>query len=364
MKLFEAAIKTAATKEDYLNGMRYFKDFTKIQKYEELIKMKPKKLTELIEDYILHRRETNSPNSTGFYYYPIQTFLEMNDVLLNFKKLKRLFPSKVKSVVERGWFTDEIEKMLKCCSNTKQRAIIHFEAASGGRVGIFDGLLMKHLLVIDDPDVGKCYAITGYADEREEYTTFLTPEATAELDNYLNKRRSDNEVIDVNSPVFRSNYAFGSSQVSIASSESLGSIVRYVQHKSGLRDPSTKKWNRYPVSSNHGFRHRFDEILKSTDGINPHLAEKMFAHTSRLIPLDAVYNNPNTGKRFEEYKKLIFTLSIDQTEMQKIEMHKQQEKITELEKQKTVIANQAEQLEIMQDELERVNRWMKSKDQL
>jgi len=68
-----------------------------------------------VEEYILHRRKTNHPNSIGGYYHPIQTFLEMNDVLINFKKMRRLLPTKQKTGVERGWNDDEIRQMLEVC---------------------------------------------------------------------------------------------------------------------------------------------------------------------------------------------------------------------------------------------------------
>ena len=64
-----------------------------------------------MEEYILYRRNTNHPNSTSGYYHLIQTFLEMNDVLINFKKMRRLLPAKQKTAVERGWNEDEIRQM-------------------------------------------------------------------------------------------------------------------------------------------------------------------------------------------------------------------------------------------------------------
>ena len=63
------------------------------------------------------------------------------------------------------------------------------------------------------PDFGKCYAINGYAGEIEEYTTFLTPEATIALDKYLDKRRADGESITYTSPVLRERYRMGSQPV-------------------------------------------------------------------------------------------------------------------------------------------------------
>jgi hypothetical protein len=63
--------------------------------------------------------------------------------------------------------------MLLVANDTRSQAIIHFENASGGRIGIFNGLKRKHLKEIGDETYGKYYAIIGYANEREEYITFL-----------------------------------------------------------------------------------------------------------------------------------------------------------------------------------------------
>ncbi|WP_316506057.1 hypothetical protein [Nitrosopumilus sp.] len=76
-------------------------------------------------------------------------------------------------------------------------------------IGIFNGLKIKHLKEIDDETYGKCYAIIGYADEREEYITFLTPEAAKTLDQYFEKRRADGEKLTPESPIFREKYLLG-----------------------------------------------------------------------------------------------------------------------------------------------------------
>ena len=348
MEIFYESLKTESTKQNYKDCMKWFKEFAKLEKYQDILDLDSEKLTKLIFSYIIYRKNNNNPNSIGFYYYPIQAFLEMNDILLNFKKLKRIFPAKIKTVIERGWTTEEIQKMLDVCSNSKQRAIIHFENASGGRLGIFNGLKIKHLIEINDPDVGKCYAIIGYADEIEEYTTFLTPEATKALDDYFAKRRADNEIINDESPVFRSNYCMGNAKVKPATSKTLGSIPAYAQKQAGLRDPTTKKWGRFPVSRNHGFRHRFDEVIKSVIGINVHLAEKMFAHTSRIVTLDGTYHTPKIENSFKEYKKIISLLTIDQTKAKDLKIQQQDNIISELQDYKKEI----QELKIKQNKIE------------
>ena len=72
----------------------------------------------------------------------------MNDVLINFKKMRRLIPAKQKTIVERGWNEDEIRWMLKVCGTALQHSVIHFENGSGTRVWIFDDLKMKHIFLI------------------------------------------------------------------------------------------------------------------------------------------------------------------------------------------------------------------------
>ena len=66
----------------------------KIENYDKFVELPEKKIQNVIEDYILELRETEHPNSIPTYYYPIQTFLEMNDVMINFKKMRRLFPQR------------------------------------------------------------------------------------------------------------------------------------------------------------------------------------------------------------------------------------------------------------------------------
>ena len=320
MKMFKAGVKTNATWNLYIYYLTKFKDWAEYDNFTEIIETDSKKLQTKLEDYVLHLVEIAHPNSIPKMWFGIQTFLEMNDVLLNFKKIRRLFPSMVKTAIERGWNTDEVGQMLSVSNTLMQKAIVHFENASGGRLGIMDNLMMKHLKRIKD-----CIAITGYADSKEEYITFLTPEATIALDEYHDKRRADGEKITLDSPVFRKVYREGSPIVKTATIQQISAMVLRIQRRAGLRDPKLKKGNRFPISTNHGFRHRFDEIIKSVPGVNPHIAEKMFAHTSRIIALDTIYNNPNLEKEFTEYEKIIPYIMIDENERNKIEIAKKEE---------------------------------------
>lgn len=315
IKIFLASIRSQKTKRSYLISLDRFKKTCKFDSFDEFVSRESKQIQNIVEDYILVlREELPNPNSVPTYYYPIQTFLEMNDVMINFKKMRRMFPEQVKTAVERGWTLEEIRKMLSLADNLRTIAVIHFENASGGRIGIFEGLLMKHLVEINDEKYGKCYAIVGYAESLEEYITFLSPEATYSLDNYLDSRRNTGEKITKESPIFIKSKGTNG-KIIISEPHNLGGCVYALQKKAGLRNPSEKKRRNFAVSTNHGFRYRFNEIMKSSNLINPHIAERLLSHVSKLIPLDSVYYNPKIDELFHEYKKIIPFIAIDQTEV-------------------------------------------------
>jgi len=311
VKIFLASLKSPKTKEDYLRNLDRFRQYVGFDKFDDFVLRDSKEIQRLVEDYVLEMRENEHPNTLPTHYYPIQSFLEMNDVSINFKKLRRLFPEKTKTAVERGWTTEEVQKMLSITTDLRTRALILFENASGGRIGLFDELQLKHLHEINDETYGKCYAITGYAESKEEYITFLTPEATKALDDYLNYRKSRGHLLTPGDFVFTGKKTSGKLPTS---SKNLGASVVYVAKKAGLRNPSDKKGSRYPIPTNHGFRHRFNELLKSSNTVNPHIVEKFLSHKSRLIPLDSVYFSPNIETMFAEYKKVILLLTVNPSE--------------------------------------------------
>ncbi|UVF62224.1 site-specific integrase [Nitrososphaeria virus YSH_1032793] len=308
LEIFLASIKSESTKISYLDSLKKFKDFLNLennQSYDDIVSMNPTILQRSIEDYILFMRKNVHPNSIRVYYFPIQSFLEMNDIMINFKKMRRLFPETIKSQVERGWTTEEIQRMLEVSDSLRTTAIIHFENSSGGRIGIFQDLKIKHLKEINDERYGKCYCITGYAGSKEEYITFLTPEATKALDRYLDTRQSK---LTPDSPVFLK------LDGSISSPKNLSKSVYYVQRKAGLRNSKDRIGSRFSVPSSHGFRHRFNEIIKSSNLINPHTAERLLSHSSKLIPLDTVYFKPDTDTIFSEYRKIIPLITVSDSE--------------------------------------------------
>jgi integrase len=94
-----------------------------------------------------------------------------------------------KGVWKASWSADEIKKVLRFVGSLRNIASILFLASSGCRVGALVDMRLKHLMEMPLC----CKAVTIYEGAREEYVTFLTPEASKALDDYFNERRKDGE---------------------------------------------------------------------------------------------------------------------------------------------------------------------------
>ncbi len=70
--------------------------------------------------------------------------------------------------------------------------------------------------------------------------------------------------------------------------------------------PSTED-GRYDVQADHGFRKRFNIILKIDNSVNYNIAEKLMGHKNGL---DGVYFTPTISELFVEFKKVMYKLEI------------------------------------------------------
>jgi len=87
-----------------------------------------------------------NPNTIPTYYFQIQTFLETNDIDLKWKKIRRLFPAKVKKTGREAWSTQDIKIMLGSVINIRNRALVLFLASSGIRIGAIEEIRIGNLI--------------------------------------------------------------------------------------------------------------------------------------------------------------------------------------------------------------------------
>ena len=182
--VFQNTLKSEVTIKQYTWYLNKFIEFYKLRDFDSICKIESHKLQIMIEDYIMDLKKRYNPNSIPMFFYPLQSFFEANEVDLRWKKIKKLFPQKVKLSGDEAYSDEDVKKMLDYAITIRNKALIHFLASSGVRIGAIPDLKLKHLV---EMPFG-CKSILVYEDEVDEYTTFLTPEASKVLDEYIEER--------------------------------------------------------------------------------------------------------------------------------------------------------------------------------
>jgi hypothetical protein len=112
---FIDSLDSEATKKCYQDYLSYFMNFVKIEKYEDLLILNadPHKLEGIIRDYIIHMRQDKKLSSATISarIAGISHFYQMNDVIVNWRKLK--FRGRHSTVIEdRPYTRDEIKRLV------------------------------------------------------------------------------------------------------------------------------------------------------------------------------------------------------------------------------------------------------------
>ncbi len=330
--VFEQGLKAEATRKSYKDQLDRFLAFCKIQDCDSLITMPKERIEDLVEDYLIHLKNTVHPNSVPTMMCGVKHFFVMNRIQLFWEVIQKMYPEKIKSSGGKSWSTEHIRKMLEFTTSKRNKAIIHFLASTGSRIGVFNyPLQMKHL---KDMDNG-CKAVLLYAEEKEEYWSFLTPEASKALQDYFDKRIKDNEKFYPETPIFRAKYRLGIEKSKPIRRNAVISMIYRIIKNTGLE--RTRINRNFDIQMDHGFRKRFNSILKLNNQVNSNIAEKIMGH-SVTIQLDNAYL-PTHDQRvfekcFEEFKKAVPELTVDNSERLSIK-----NKMLEKEKSKLEIRN-------------------------
>jgi len=300
--IFEDSIKSAVTRKNYLEHMNWFLAFTKIRDYDSLIKISTDQLQTMIEDYVMYLKKRISPNSVPVYMTGIKHFFIMNRVHIYWDIIQKMYPAQVKKSGQKPWTDKQVSQMIEYNTSKRNKAIIHLMASTGARIGIHSyPLQMKHLRDMGDG----CMSVLIYADEIDEYWAFLTPEATTALNDYFDQRKENLEKFYPDSPIFRKSYQIGIQKaVQIPRNAVMSMIFRSIK-KAGIK--RTRVNRNYDTQMDHGFRKRFNTILKLENDLNSNIAEKIMGHKNGL---DGVYFVPTIQQCFSEFRKAIPNLTV------------------------------------------------------
>jgi len=332
---FDQAIRSPYTRPAYHKYLKEFLEYCH-KSPDELPTIDFKEIDSLIFDYIVHQKMRSekgeiSPNSFNVIFSPIQLFLEQNDIMINWKKLKRMFPRKKAPSNQSPYTNKDIQKMLNGTTSLRNIAFIHFMASSACRVGAIHTLKVEDMVPVEDGAV-----VTIYRDDIEEYKTCLTPEAFTAINDYFEFRNMMGFPVRPESSLFcdKSN----SKGVTYSNSKDL---IRNILNSAGLKR-IVKGKTRNGKSQNHAFRKRFETILVNANVHSKYIGY-MMGHYEKQ---DRHYFKPTDKELYQNFTKAIPSLVIDDSIRLQEENKIKEQKIKELKSEKDKrISNLEEKME-------------------
>ena len=206
MELFLYAMKSDTTKDRYTRRLGNFFDFleyggTTAEQSKQFISNAQKNgnswVTASVMRFLSFHKERVERGEIAAgtirnYYKPIKLFLEMNDIELSWRKITRGLPIGRKHAADRAPTVSEIQQLIEY-PDRRIKAIVFTMLSSGIRLGAWDYLRWSHITLTIQEDNVVAAKITVYAGDSEEYFSFITPEAYAELKKWIDFREKAGE---------------------------------------------------------------------------------------------------------------------------------------------------------------------------
>lgn len=318
--IFIEGLKSPVTKAAYTFALQKYMNYLKINTPDELLIYhdNPKFIQNQIIEYLIALK--NPPHSLRYatrsqYVAAIMTFYDLNEVVLNKKKIYRYLGEEERPLENRGYNIEEMAKMLEV-SDERVKGIILFLLSTGVRIRAILGIKLEDLVTIPEYDL---YQVTVYSDTKERYMTFTTPEAAKAIKVYLNYRERYGEKLAPKSPVFRDQFdrtdPTSVHNVRPLKLRTLERLISRTLEKSGIRtvERSTevndeKGKIRKNVRLTAGFRKFFDTQLIYA-AVEPRTKEMFMGHS---IGLDDHYFKPGENYILHEYLKAVDNLTISE----------------------------------------------------
>jgi integrase len=217
MARFMYGLKAAESRRQYPQRFKMFLDFLGLQgplnEQAKQFYQKGKNDTEWIEegfmDFICFqldrvKRCEITESTIRNYYKATKLFCEMNDLnSINWKRIKKGLPNGRQASNDRAPTIEEIQKLIEY-PDRRIKSIVYTMLSSGIRLGSWDYIKWKHVKpFVDEQGEVTAAMLLVYAGDRDEYYTFITPEAYHTLKDWMDFRASYGEDIVGESWVMR-----------------------------------------------------------------------------------------------------------------------------------------------------------------
>lgn len=303
--IFSKSIGSFRTLCSYRDSILRFMTFVGVAHPSAILMIKPSELEKHIIVFLTTLIDSDKSRSyVEINYSPIKLFLIMNDVVLNWHKIRRFFLSSLRvrdekqdgarTSNDRAYKLEEISKLLQVL-DIRGRAAVLLLLSSGVRIGALEELRIRHIHKFDKHDIFGILVYGGQSSfesallpgtiPRDAYFTFATPQATSAIEIMLDVRRSHGEVITADSPLFRAEYdkrdkVASRNEVKIATAQSFRTSISRAAIEIGLRTPNAfaNSYGRHDVMICHGFRKTFNTALHRALPDDPITKERLMGH--------------------------------------------------------------------------------------
>lgn len=328
---------------------RYSKEITDDDFLEFALKRETLELD--IIDYLKHLRKGLKRSSVASSMAAIIHFCRVNGIWLNRERISLFVPKDENRHKDREYTRDEIQKLIDL--SDQRFKVVFLLLTNGLRIGAIPELNIGHLkawpLPTNDPEPPKVYQIKVYEGSKSEHYTFLTPEATEAIDEYLDFRRTKahEDITKADSPLIREQFPLynqpaADDDVAIPKRMSKSSLVKTIQRilkKAGLDTIDDD------IMLTHGFRKYCVTMLKKA---NVDWSDREFLVGHRHSRgLDVQYDKTSEEDRLYEWSKAINLLTIKNKSYhidKELQRYKD-EYARRFDEQSQMIAQQAKEIE-------------------
>ena len=263
------------------------------------------------------------------YVKTIKMFCEVTDIVIQWKKVTRGLPRGKRYADDRAPTIEEIRKIIEY-PDRRIKPIAYTMASSGIRVGAWDHLKWNHLSPITRDGKLLGAKINVYADDDDEYITFITPEAYLSLESWMKHRSASGEQISKDSWVMRDLW----NAAKLPKKEEKGKINEPIKLQSvgirrlveralwaqGIRTELESGRRRHEFQTDHGFR-KWYKTQCEIAGMKPINIEKLMGHS---VGISDSYYRATERELLDDYLKAVPALTIGsehrlQSQIKKIE---------------------------------------------
>ncbi len=209
-----------------------------------------------------------SPTTVPNYFKAVKLFCQANRLSKNieWKNISKTMPRGLNAADDRAPTLEEIQKLLEF-PDRRIKPLVLILVSSGIRIGAFETLKWKHITPIYDQkqpqnsSIIQAAKILVYPGDREQYYSFLTPEAYTAVKDWMDYRSTCGEKITKESFVMRDIWQNGdlegASNPKPLNQAAITRLLNRAWQAQKIRQQLPKGEKRHEFKTAHGFRKYF-----------------------------------------------------------------------------------------------------------